>query len=135
MQTLIDDSILRPIKKIDPKYLYSLRNYCFFWMGKSFFETYCRMPKTGILFTDICIGDFFNKHVFIKHWLEVMFTTIICEQKLNQIVDTSDCERWRRRRLRGAQRSSFHNLLLDHTNYVLFKGLKIYNRNMLTPFL
>ena len=34
--------------------------------------------------------------------------------------------------VRGAQRSSFHNLLLDHTNYVLCKGLKIYNRNMLT---
>ena len=34
---------------------------------------YNRTPKSGILFTDICIGDFFNRHDFMKHWLEVMF--------------------------------------------------------------
>ena len=24
-----------------------------------------RMPKTGILFTDICLGDFFTRHDFV----------------------------------------------------------------------
>ena len=64
------------------------------------------------------------------------FTTIICEQKLNQSVDirviASEEKRGHRSRPRGAQTSSFHNLLLDHTNYMLCKGLKIYNRKMLT---
>ena len=41
-------------------------------------------------------------------------------------------KRSRRRRPREAQKSSFHNLLFDHTNYALCKDLKIYNRNMLT---
>ena len=41
-------------------------------------------------------------------------------------------KRGRRRRTRGALRSSFNNLPLDHTNYMLCKGLKIYNRNILT---
>ena len=50
---------------------------------------------------------------------------------MNQSLDTSDCER---RRPRGAQRSCIHNLLLDHANYVLCKGVKICNRNMLTRF-
>ena len=31
-------------------------------------------PKSGILSTDICIGDFFNRHEFMKHWVEVMFS-------------------------------------------------------------
>ena len=32
-----------------------------------------RMPKSGILFTDICIGDIFNRHNFMKQWVKVMF--------------------------------------------------------------
>ena len=32
-----------------------------------------RMSKSGILFTDVCIGDSFNKDDFMKHWVEVMF--------------------------------------------------------------
>ena len=49
----------------------------------------------------------------------------------------SDCERsesnrGRQMRPRGAQKSSFHNLLLDHTNYVLCNCLKINNCNMIT---
>ena len=54
-----------------------------------------RTPKSNILFTDMCIGDFFNRLDFMKHWVEFMFYyyAIICEQNLNQIVDTSDCER------------------------------------------
>ena len=32
-----------------------------------------RTPKSGILFTDICIGDFFNIQDFMKHWVEVIF--------------------------------------------------------------
>ena len=51
-----------------------------------------RTTKSGILFTDIYLGDIFKTHDFMMHCVEVMFSTIICEQKLNQIVDTSDCE-------------------------------------------
>ena len=51
-----------------------------------------RTPKSGILFTDMCIGDFFNRHDFMIINLKSCFTTIICEQKFNQSVDTSDCE-------------------------------------------
>ena len=47
-----------------------------------------RMVKSGILFTDLCIGDFFNKHDILKSY----FTTIICEQKLNQSENTNDCK-------------------------------------------
>ena len=32
-----------------------------------------RMPKTGILFTDICLGDFFKRHDLMKHWVEFTF--------------------------------------------------------------
>ena len=32
-----------------------------------------RMPKSGILFTDISIGDFFNGIDFMKHWVEAVF--------------------------------------------------------------
>ena len=59
-----------------------------------------RTPKSRILFTDICIGDFFNRHDFMKHYL----TTIICEQKLNQIVDRSDCKRNEARALKASSR-------------------------------
>ena len=31
------------------------------------------MLKSGSLFTDICIGDIFNRHDFMKHWVKVMF--------------------------------------------------------------
>ena len=43
--------------------------------------TYNRAPKMGILFKDVCIGDFFNRHDFMKHRVEVIFTVIICRQK------------------------------------------------------
>ena len=32
-----------------------------------------RTLKSGILFTDICIRDIFNRHDFTKYWVEVMF--------------------------------------------------------------
>ena len=32
-----------------------------------------RTPKSSLLFTDICIGDFFNRDDFMKHWVKVMF--------------------------------------------------------------
>ena len=32
-----------------------------------------RTPKSGIIFTDVCVGDFFNRHNFMKHLVEVMF--------------------------------------------------------------
>ena len=28
---------------------------------------YNRTPESDILFTDICVGDFFNRHDFMKH--------------------------------------------------------------------
>ena len=31
------------------------------------------MPKSGILFTDVCIGYLFNRIDFMKHSVEVMF--------------------------------------------------------------
>ena len=31
-----------------------------------------RTPKSGILFTDLCKGDFFNTHNFMKLWIKVM---------------------------------------------------------------
>ena len=34
---------------------------------------YNRTPKSGTLFTDICIWDIFSRHDFMKHWVEVMF--------------------------------------------------------------
>ena len=32
-----------------------------------------RTPKKDILFTDICIGDIFNRLDFMKHRVEVMY--------------------------------------------------------------
>ena len=46
-----------------------------------------RTAKSGILFTEICIRDFFNRHDFMKYWsvqVNIWFTKIICEHKLNQ---------------------------------------------------
>ena len=51
---------------------------------------------------------------------------------MNQSVDTSDCER--SEGADGPRGEAPFTLLLDHTNYVLCKGFKIYNRNMLTRF-
>ena len=34
---------------------------------------YKRTLKSGILFTDTCIGDIFNRHDFMKQWVIVMF--------------------------------------------------------------
>ena len=63
-----------------------------------------RTPKSGILFTGICIGDIVEigdigeimsstNMILWSIELNLCFTTIICEQKFDQAVDTSDCER------------------------------------------
>ena len=35
-----------------------------------------RMPKSGILYTNMCTGDYFTKHDFMKHWVEIMSSYI-----------------------------------------------------------
>ena len=92
-----------------------------------------RTPKLGILFTYICIGDFYNRHNFMKHWVEVMFYYYYLWAEIwpSRRYEWLRAKRGHRRHPRGAQRSSFRNLLFDHTNYVLCKNLKIYNRIML----
>ena len=64
--------------------------------------------------------------------LKSCFTSIICEQKLNHSSDTNDCERSEAKRglqrhPRGTWRIFFHNVLFDHTNYVISKGLEMHN--------
>ena len=74
-----------------------------------------RTPKSGILFTDICPGDFFNKHNFLKSCL----TTIICKQKLNQNINWSDGKRGRGRH--SKKKSSFYM----HNRKQRIKSLKM----------
>ena len=45
---------------------------------------YNRMPKSDIIFIDTCIGDFFNRHDFIKHWVKVMFYYYYLWAKIEQ---------------------------------------------------
>ena len=45
------------------------------------------ITQNCILFTDTCVDDFFNRIDFMKHQVK------LCEQKLNQSVNTSDCHR------------------------------------------
>ena len=78
---------------------------------------YNKMHRTGILFTIISKVNLFNKHDIFKS----CFTTIICEQILNQSVNRSDCERRRRRHPREAQRSS----LYMHNRQQRIKSLKM----------
>ena len=46
-----------------------------------------KTSESGILFTNICIGNFFNRIDLMKHQIE------LCEKKLNIRVNTSDSER------------------------------------------
>ena len=66
-------------------------------------------PKSGILFTYICIADIFNSNDFMKHWLEVMFYTIICEKKMNHSVhyECLRANRECRSRPRGVREAPF----------------------------
>ena len=95
---------------------------------------YNRTPKSGMLFTNISIGDFFNRIHFLKHWVEVMFYHwyLWATIELNHRCEWLRAKRGCWMRPCWARRRSFNNLLLDQTNYVLYKCLKIYNRNMLT---
>ena len=47
-------------------------------------------PKSGILFTDICIRDFFNKHDFMKDWVEVIFYYYFLFIKYTSYIKDSD---------------------------------------------
>ena len=51
-----------------------------------------RTPKSSVLFADICIGISLTDTIVWSSELKSCFTTILCEQKLKRIVDTSDCE-------------------------------------------
>ena len=66
---------------------------------------YNRTPKSGILFP---IGDFINRIDIMKNQV------VLYEQKLNQSVDTSDCERGRRKRPCGAQRNSSRCIIVNN---------------------
>ena len=78
-----------------------------------------RTPKSSILFTDMSIGDLFSRHDFMKHWVEVMFYyNHLWAQIEPKWYKWFRAKRGRWRHLRGVQRSPFHYLLLDHTNYV-----------------
>ena len=95
-----------------------------------------RTPKSNFIFTAIYIWDFFNRHEFMKHCVKFMFYFYYLWAKIEpkRRYEWLWAKRGRRSRPRGAQRSSFHNLLFAHTNYVLCKGLKLYNHNKLTFF-
>ena len=55
--------------------------------------------ESGILYTDICMGDFFNKHDFMKHWVEVM----LCYNSLWPKIEPKCWYKWlRAKRSEGA---------------------------------
>ena len=100
-------------------------------------------PKSGILFTDICIGDFFNGHNFMcplswRHWVEVMsyYNYLWSKIEPNRIYE------WLRAKwngggkgvLAGRREVPFTIYSLDHTNYLLCKGLGFFpTKNIQNP--
>ena len=52
-----------------------------------------RTPKIGILFTDVCIGDFFNRHDVMMDWVQVLFYCYYLWAKIEPSLHTSDSER------------------------------------------
>ena len=64
-----------------------------------------RTPNSGILYKNICIGDFFNRHDFMKHWVEVMFYYYYLLAKIEpkRRYEWLRAKRGRRSHPRGAQ--------------------------------
>ena len=78
-----------------------------------------RTPKSSILYRDLSIGDFFNGHDFMKHWVGVMYCYIgSFIQNKNKLI---------RRGCRGPPRRANEKLLL-HAYMELHKTHKILNR-------
>ena len=63
-----------------------------------------RMPKSGILFTVACIGDFFNRHNFMKHWVKVIYVLLLIFVSKRR--RPNDCERSRARVPKASTRSA-----------------------------